>query len=130
MNLRSVVQLFSLVLVLAVPGCDNPLLPGGGDVRIRIANLTSFPFERVDVVFPENEVSYGAIPAHGLSDYHDVSTAYRYAYIEVQIAGEELRIQPIDYVGENALGAGKYTYALAVSGSGDGRFLTLQFQED
>ena len=120
-------QRFSLVLVLAVPGCDNPLLPGG-DVRIRIANLSSFPFERVDVVFPENEVSYGAIPAHGLSDYHDVSEAYRYAYIEVQIAGEELVIQPIDYVGENTLGPGKYTYALNVGV--DGRFLTLQFRED
>ena len=121
-------QLFSLVLALAVPGCDNPLLPGGGDVRIRIANLTPFPFERVDVVFPEDEVSYGAIPAHGLSDYHDVSEAYRYAYIEVQIAGEELVIQPIDYVGENTLGPGKYTYALNVGM--DGRVLPLQFRED
>ena len=130
MNRRALTRFLSFALLIALPGCDNPLLPGGGDVRIRIANLTSFPFERVDVVFPENDVSYGAIPAHGLSDYRDVATAYRYAYIEVQIAGEELRIQPIDYVGENALGAGKYTYALAVSGSGDARFLTLQVQED
>ena len=121
-------RLFGFVfLVLVLPSCDSPLLPGGGDVRIRIANLSSFPFERVDVVFPENEVSYGAIPSQGLSDYHDVSTAYRYAYIEVQIAGEELIIQPLDYVGENKLGSGKYTYALNVSVEGH---LTLQFQED
>jgi hypothetical protein len=126
-NRRSFVQLFSVSLLLTAPGCDNPLLPGGGDVRIRIANLSSFPFERVDVVFPEDAVSYGAIPAHGLSDYRDVSAAYRYAYIEVQIAGEELRLQPIDYVGENQLGAGKYTYALNVTVEGH---LTLQFQED
>ena len=127
MNRRSLMRFLSFALLLALPGCDSPLLPGGGDVRIRIANLSSFPFERVDVVFPENEVSYGAIPSHGLSDYRDVSTAYRYAYIEVQIAGEELVIQPIDYVGENQLGAGKYTYALNVSVEGH---LTLQFQED
>ncbi len=116
-----------MFLLLELPSCDSPLLPGGGDVRIRIANLSSFPFERVDVVFPEDQVSYGAIPAHRLSDYHDVSQAYRYAYIEVQIAGEELIIQPIDYVGENKLGAGKYTYALNVSVEGQ---LTLQFQEN
>jgi hypothetical protein len=121
------VRSLALALLLAIPGCDSPLWPGGGAVRIRIANLSSYPFERVDVVFPENEVSYGAVPSHGLSDYRDVSTAYRYAYIEVQIAGEELVIQPIDYVGENKLGAGKYTYALNVSVEGH---LTLQFQED
>jgi hypothetical protein len=91
-NRRSVAQLFGLVLILALPGCDNPFLPGGGDVRIRIANLSPFPFERVDVVFPEDQVSYGAIPSYDVTDYRDVSTAYRYAYIEVQIAGEELVI--------------------------------------
>ena len=123
----SSVRSLALALLLAIPGCDSPVWPGGGDVRIRIANLTPFPFERVDVVFPEDEVSYGAISAHGMSDYRDVSTAYRYAYIEVQIAGDELVIQPIEYVGENKLGAGKYTYALNVSVEGH---LTLQFQED
>ena len=127
MTRRSSLQLFGFVLLLVLPGCDSPLWPGGGDVRIRIANLSSFPFERVHVVFPENRVSYGVIPAYGLSDYHDLSTAYRYAYIDVQIAGEELIIQPIDYVGENTLRAGKYTYALNVTVEGH---LTLLFQED
>ena len=118
---------FGLFAALASIGCSSIFEPSGG-VNVRIANDSSFPFERVDVVFPDDEVSYGAIPPHGLSDYHDVSTAYRYAYIEVQIAGEELVIQPIDYVGERPLSAGKYTYALGVGS--EGQFLTLQLRKD
>jgi hypothetical protein len=108
-------------------GCDNLPFGPDGDVEIRIANLSSFAFERVDVVFPEDEVSYGAIPAHGTSSYRGVSEAYRYAYIEVQISGEELVLQPIDYVGENTLRPGKYTYLLNVTVEGH---LTLGFHED
>jgi hypothetical protein len=121
-------RLGAIGLLLGLAACDSPLLPWvDGDVEVRIANLSSFAFERVDVVFPEDEVSYGAIPANGLSTYRGVEKAYRYAYIEVQMAGEELRIQPIDYVGENLLGSGKYTYALNVTVEGQ---LTLLFQKD
>ena len=40
------------------------------------------------------------------------SRRIRYALIIVQVGGEELRIQPIDYVGTPLLEAGRYTYAL------------------
>ena len=126
MNRRLLLRLFGSVLLLALPGCDSPFGPQG-DVRIRIANGSSFAFERVDVVFPENAVSYGSIPAHGATSYHGVETAYRYAYIEVQIGDEELVIQPIDYVGETPLEPGHYTYALNVTIEGH---LTLELRED
>ena len=127
MNRRSSLSI-GLVLLLAHYGCDSPLVPwSDGDVEVRVANLSSFAFERVDVAFPDNEVSYGAIASHGTSSYRAVDKAYRYAYIEVQIAGEELVIQPIDYVGERLLSPGKYTYQLNVTVEGH---LTLDFRED
>jgi hypothetical protein len=113
-------------LLAVTPGCDSPFGPRG-DVEIRITNASAFQFERVDAVFPEDEVSFGAIAAHRSSDYRRVSTAYRYAYLEVQINGEELRIQPIDYVGEDPLDPGKYTYVLNVTVEGH---LTLEFQKN
>lgn len=126
MNRGSSFRLFGLLLLLVLPGCDSPFGPQG-DVAIRIANNSSFAFERVDVVFPEDRVSYGAVAAHRTSGYHSVETAYRYAYIEVEIDGEELRIQPIDYVGESPLEAGRYTYALNVTIEGH---LTIDLIED
>ena len=128
MNRRSSLRFCGLVVLLSLAGCDSPLLPlGGGDVEIRIQNASSFPFERVDVVFPEDQISYGSIRANSASDYRDVSKAYRYAYIEVELGGEELVLQPIDYVGENLLRSGRYTYVLNVTVEGQ---LTLEFRED
>ena len=128
MNRRSSLGFFGFVVLLSQAGCDSPLLPwGGGDVEIRIQNASAFPFERVDVVFPEDEVSYGSIRANSASAYRDVSKAYRYAYIEVEIGGEELVVQPIDYVGESLLRSGRYTYVLNVTVEGH---LTLDFRED
>jgi hypothetical protein len=115
-----------LGILAGIPGCDSPFVPES-DIEVRIANLTAFPFARVNVQFPENAVNYGTVPAHGLTDYQRVSKAYRYAYIEVQVGGEERRIQPIDYVGERVLGPGRYTYALNLTVEGN---LTLHFQED
>lgn len=128
MNRRSSLRLAGLVLLLGLPGCDSPLLPwGGGDVHIRILNSSSFQFDRVDVGFPEAEVSYGSVRAGSASEYREVSSAYRYAYIEVEIGGEELVLQPIDYVGESLLDSGRYTYVLNVTVEGH---LTFSFRED
>jgi hypothetical protein len=121
-------RLGTVAFLLGMTSCDSPLLPWvDGDVQIRIQNASSFPFERVDVVFPENEVSYGSIRANSASAYRDVSKAYRYAYIEVEVGGEELVIQPIDYVGESLLRSGRYTYVLNVTIEGH---LTLDFRVD
>lgn len=120
--------MFGLVLLLGLPGCDSPLLPWfGGDVHIRILNSSPGTFDRVDVGFPEDQVSYGVIRANSYSEYHEVSKAYRYAYIEVEVAGEELVLQPIDYVSESLLRSGRYTYVLNVTIEGQ---LTLDFHED
>lgn len=84
------------------------------------------PFADVDVIFPSDEVDYGHVPSGGVSEYRRVEAAYAYARIDVKVGGTELRIQPIDYVGEPQLGPGRYTYALNVL---DGQ-LTLELKRD
>lgn len=115
-----------VALAVATAACSSPFEPSG-DVHIRVANESSFAFGRVEVGFPESSVDYGSVKAHSVSTYSRVESAYRYAYIEVQIGGEELRIQPIDYVGETPLEPGRYTYALNVTIEG---YLTLTLRED
>jgi len=119
-------RLLYVGLLAAFTSCDSPF-GLSGDVKVRVANNSSFAFDRVEVVFPEDRVDYGSVAANGVSDYAPVETAYRYAYIEVQIGDEVLKIQPIDYVGEEALDAGRYTYRLNVTIEGH---LTLEFRED
>lgn len=115
-----------LVAALSLLACDSPFEPSGG-VNVRVLNNSSFAFGRVRVVFPENEVDYGSLGAHRVSEYAPVETAYRYAYIEVEVGGDVLKIQPTDYVGESPLASGRYTYELNVTVEGH---LTLDFHED
>ena len=118
--------LVALLAALVVTSCDDPT-GSSGDIEVRVANLSTFPFTSVDIVFPEDSVGYGAVPAHGISEHRRVSKAYRYALIIVQVGGEELRIQPIDYVGEPELQPGRYTYLLNLTIEGQ---LTLSTQND
>lgn len=104
------------LLLFLLAGCPAPLAPDeGGRILIRVANASDVAFERVVVIFADGQKEdYGAIAAGFASDYRDVREAYRYAYISVHFETDSLVLQPIDYVGESLLGAGRYTYALAV----------------
>ncbi len=115
-----------LSVFFAVMSCDSPFSPSG-DVQVRVANESSFAFGDVEVTFPEDHVDYGAVASHRASEYRRVEKAFGYALIVVQVGGEELRIQPIDYVGESLLPPGRYTYALNVTIEGQ---LTLDFRTE
>lgn len=116
----------TLAALILFTGCPAPFGPSG-DVHVRIANESPFTFASVDVVFPEDSVDYGVVGAHRASEYRRVAKAYSYALIIVQVGGEELRLQPIDYVGESLLSPGSYTYALNVTIEGQ---LTFEFRRD
>ena len=53
------------------------------------------------------------------------NVSYRYADFSVKAGGQELSLQPIDYMGEQELSAGRYTYSLGVD---NGR-LTVQLEK-
>ncbi len=78
--------------------------------QIRIQNDSEFNFTDVQV----GENNFGDIDAGSYSDYKLFDIAYEYNYVKLYIKGKEFIIQPIDYVGETPLGAGKFTYILRV----------------
>lgn len=86
-----------------------------GRVEIRIRNNSDLDFDRVRVHFPDQrEVDYGVVPKGGVSAFRTVDHAYRYAGFSVNAGNRELSLQPIDYLGEEELAAGRYTYAIGV----------------
>lgn len=92
---------------------SNDLEPQG--VVIRVQNASTYQFETVYVNTSGGENNYGTLRAGASSSYLGGYTkAYSYAYIKVVINGEELVLQPIDYVGETPLKAGNYTYVVNV----------------
>src|SRR5687768_6019715 len=90
---------WAIVLLAACGALFTP----GGSVEIRIVNNSDHVLEQVTVDFPSQQEQYGAVLPRSSSEYRTVDEAYRYAAIHVQLDDRELRIQPIDYVGESLL---------------------------
>lgn len=103
-----------LVLLVILPLANCSSIFGPDDVDIRIRNGSGYDFESVLVGFPNQAAEYGAVRAGKSTGYRTVGEAYRYAYVEVVAAGRTLIGQPIDYVGEELLEPGRYTYELSV----------------
>jgi len=72
--------------------------------NIRVLNSSDYDFCNVVISTTGEGRNHGEIK----------SKAYRYAYVSLMIDGEDLVIQPIDYVGETPLGIGYFTYHLDI----------------
>lgn len=101
-----------LFLLLLFTGCS--IIESDDATQLRIENASDVDFTSVFVAFPDAEAEYGAIATGQRSSYKRLDGAYRYGYIEVKAAGDTYVLQPIDFVGEEALDAGRYTYQLDV----------------
>lgn len=112
-----------LALTLSVTACSGR----GSPVDIRVRNVSTVVMEDVVVGFPRGaggggpvapgqaeagEVSYGTVEPEAVTPYRLIERAYRYAYVEAVVEGRRVVLQPIDYVGEEPLGPGRYTYEL------------------
>lgn len=86
-------------------------------VSIRIKNASDVDLDEVYVFFPDQPsqaVHYGAIKKGTVSDYRSTARAYRFAHVEVKMGNQMLVLRPIDYVGEEPLPAGRFTYVINV----------------
>lgn len=101
---------------------------GSTDPEIRVANRSNVPIEQIRIQFPSQTEDYGTIPPKGVTEYRAVKIAYRYARIEAKIRGEEVLIQPIDYVGEKQLKEGKYTYVLSINEKATSKYTRLKLE--
>lgn len=86
-------------------------------VNIRIKNEASFTFKRVQV--GDDEKIHENIAPGDYSGYLEYETAYKYAYVHIEADSTSYTYQPIDFVGEDSLSFGFYTYKLNVSEDGD-----------
>ena len=104
---------FLLAFFLFLYGCS----PENDGIRIRIKNASTFNYENVYVNTSGGEYDYGNLQAGETSVYREFELAYQYAYIRLEVNGDTVAIQPIDYVGETPLKNGKYTYEVTTDGT-------------
>ena len=92
-------------------GCTND--DNSSEVKIRIANISPFDFKNIVV----SSTTYEDTKSGQESIYKVFESAYRYAFIELEIEGSTYTLQPIDFVGETQLKNGNYTYQIDANDS-------------
>jgi hypothetical protein len=93
------------------------------DANIRVRNSTGMQIDSVQV----GEQMYGSMGIDGTSGYRPFGEAYRYNYVKLHSGPKVYVIQPIDYVGEDPIGNGFFTYELHMSEFGN---LAIGFSRD
>lgn len=79
-------------------------------MEIRVRNDSDVDFK--DVVVGGKE--YGDIKSGATTAYQTWKTAYRYSSVKLIAGSKPMELQPIDYLGEQELGDGYFTYVLTV----------------
>lgn len=127
------------LLVLALAGlaaCEGETTgfpPTGHDPSlVRVENASQSVLTEVTVYLPEGETLTATSLGPGeRTTYREVPTAFRIATVSGRLDGEPFMIQVIDYVGEEPLGEGEFTYVLDVfDPSSTHPNITLTLRED
>lgn len=117
--------LICLFLITSTAGCS---FDDANETRVglRIENTSNVSFENIFVSNPGGQQMFENLNPGQTSMYKEFGYVYSYGFVSVEINGEEYKIMPFDYVGEEKYESGLYTYQLNF----DGTNLTLQFVED
>ncbi|MFC5548004.1 hypothetical protein [Massilia aerilata] len=123
----------AFAFILSAVGCVLALLfalSGGrsdGEIsQIRVRNQTGMPIKQVEV----NGIDYGDLPVGAVTGYRDMPSAYGYARVQLIMDGKRMRLQPDDYVGEQPLGRGHFTYVIVKQEGATMSLIDLQALRD
>ena len=94
-------------------GCPTPFGSSQGDETfIRLRNASAYEMQDVTFASDHPARTFASIPAGAATEYYEVPQSYHYGYLEVHVAGQRYVMQPIDYVGEEHLRPGRYTFRI------------------
>ncbi len=97
--------------------------------NLRIKNVSDYELCNVVVKPPYGSFNCGLLEKGEITCYHSFDTVYNYAQIQFFIGEKEFTFYPIDYVGEDPLPIGKFTYLIDIVDF-DKRQISITLQED
>lgn len=115
-----------LFIFACVPNANEDSL-----VLIRIMNSSEYDLEKIEFSSPASGlIFFGIIKSKRRSEYKKVNQAYPIAAISAVLNNTKIEFLPDDYLGEQYLSPGKYTYELSVIEINGLKYLRLKFVVD
>ena len=109
-NLVCKVLLLTALLGIILSGCN---LQSAEVPRLRITNNGSVPINNLVVLFPEERIEFGDIPAGTTTEYKDVPNGvFSYAAYQFEVDSEVITQPVIDWVGESPMNGTRFTYII------------------
>jgi hypothetical protein len=100
---------------------ENPLL-------IRISNKSAYDLENIEINSPASGlIHFGKLKSGEKSDYRKFEKAYPIPAVAAEIENKKIEFLPDDYLGEQLLKPGKYTYELSIIEKDGVKYLRLNF---
>ena len=104
-----------LALSASLAGCGSPTPQ---TPRLRITNSGSQSIQNLTVLFPEDRIEFGDVPAGGTTEYkHAPNGVYNYAAYRYEVDGQTVTQPVIDWVGEAPMAGDSFTYTINVDSS-------------
>jgi hypothetical protein len=106
---RSICQVLLLTAcsVISLSGCNSQ----SSEVpRLRVINTGAFPIHSLVVIFPEDRIEFGDIPAGAATEYKDVPHGvFSYAAYQFEVDGQVVELAVLDWVGEKPMSGISFT---------------------
>ncbi len=109
--------LFLIISISTLISCSSDDDNNTSELNIRLSNVSQYDFRNIVVNTTTGNTNFENINSQEKTNYKTFETAYRYAFVKLEIDGETYTIQPIDYFGETPLENGNYTYQIDVNDS-------------
>lgn len=110
-------NLILIISIVTLISCSKNEDNNPSELKIRLSNISQFDFENIVVNISTANTRFENINSQQKTNYKTFQTAYRYAFVELEIDGLKFTYQPIDYAGETPLENGNYTYQIDVNNS-------------
>ena len=125
--MKALRSLFLASLVLGSTGCD--ILGPQGAVDIRVRNASSMTFDEGVLYVHMDSILFPGLEPGQTTPYQEVDRGYRIATTQVVTGPDTARLQVIDFVGEEPLDPGRYTFVLSFF-EGNPRSLVQELRKD
>jgi len=105
-----VAMLIALGVILA--SCNSLSLQ---TPRLRMTNSGTIAIKNLTVLFPQDQIEFGDIPAGTMTEYRKVPNGvFRYAAYRFEINGQVITQPVIDWVGEEPMAGNAFTYTIDI----------------